>query len=112
MIITGIITFATAILFWCAAASPRSRPPPPPPARHPRRRGQTAGMRALWRRAFCRFFFPDSPANAWFLTPEERVIAVERIKVNQAGVENKRWKREQCVARISLSWLGTRAARG
>ena len=49
---------------------------------------------------FYRFFFPDSPANAWFLTPEERVIAVERIKVNQAGVENKHFKREQYVFSI------------
>lgn len=61
MLITGIITFVTAILFW--------------------------------------FLFPDSPATAWFLTPEERVIAVERIKVNQAGVENKTWKRDQYVMR-------------
>ncbi|KAI0797539.1 major facilitator superfamily domain-containing protein [Abortiporus biennis] len=43
------------------------------------------------------FFFPDSPANAWFLTPEERVIAIERIKVNQAGVENKHFKKEQLI---------------
>ncbi|KAJ3513869.1 hypothetical protein NMY22_g14914 [Coprinellus aureogranulatus] len=42
-------------------------------------------------------FFPDSPANARFLSPEERTLAVQRIKVNQAGVENKRWKREQFV---------------
>ncbi|KIY50844.1 MFS general substrate transporter [Fistulina hepatica ATCC 64428] len=41
------------------------------------------------------FFFPDSPVTAWFLTPEERVLAVERIKSNQAGVENKTWKKEQ-----------------
>ncbi|KAF5315827.1 hypothetical protein D9611_004986 [Ephemerocybe angulata] len=40
-------------------------------------------------------FFPDSPTNAWFLTPEERVQAIERIKVNQSGVENKRWKKDQ-----------------
>jgi MFS family permease len=43
------------------------------------------------------FFFPDSPTNAWFLTPEERVLAVQRIKVNQAGVENKHWKRDQFI---------------
>ncbi|TBU35510.1 MFS general substrate transporter [Dichomitus squalens] len=43
------------------------------------------------------FLFPDSPATAWFLTPEERIIAVERIKVNQAGVENKHFKVEQFV---------------
>ena len=45
---------------------------------------------------FCiRFFFPDSPTTAYFLTPEERVQAVQRIKINQAGVENKYWKRQQ-----------------
>ncbi|KAJ7809990.1 MFS general substrate transporter [Mycena olivaceomarginata] len=34
------------------------------------------------------FFFPDSPTTAWFLTPEERVSAVLRIK-------NKHFKKEQ-----------------
>ncbi|GBE81803.1 Uncharacterized transporter [Sparassis crispa] len=43
------------------------------------------------------FLFPDSPTTAWFLTPEERIIAVERIKVNQAGVENKHFKMEQAI---------------
>ena len=41
------------------------------------------------------FFFPDSPTNAWFLTPEERVNAIVRIRDNQAGVENKSFKMEQ-----------------
>jgi sugar phosphate permease len=41
------------------------------------------------------FTFPDSPTTAWFLTPDERVQAVQRIKGNQAGVENKTWKRNQ-----------------
>ncbi|KAJ3576892.1 hypothetical protein NP233_g110 [Leucocoprinus birnbaumii] len=59
MIITGLITLVTSVLFW--------------------------------------FFFPDSPANARFLTPEERVQAVQRIKVNQTGVENKKWKRDQFI---------------
>ena len=59
MIITGLITFITAILFW--------------------------------------FFFPDSPATASFLTQEEKVVAIERIKVNQAGVENKHLKRDQII---------------
>ncbi|KAH9930639.1 MFS general substrate transporter [Fomitopsis serialis] len=57
MIITGLITFVTAILFW--------------------------------------FFFPDSPATARFLTHAEKGVAVARIKTNQAGVENKHFKREQ-----------------
>ncbi|KZS99641.1 MFS general substrate transporter [Laetiporus sulphureus 93-53] len=41
------------------------------------------------------FFFPDSPTSAYFLTSEEKIIAVERLKVNQAGVENKHFKKEQ-----------------
>ncbi|EJD04860.1 MFS general substrate transporter [Fomitiporia mediterranea MF3/22] len=43
------------------------------------------------------FLFPDSPTTAWFLTPEERVIAVNRIKANQTGVENKHFKKEQMI---------------
>ncbi|KAI0087486.1 MFS general substrate transporter [Irpex rosettiformis] len=41
------------------------------------------------------FLFPDSPTNAWFLTTEERAKAVQRLKVNQTGVENKHFKIEQ-----------------
>ncbi|TRM59317.1 major facilitator superfamily domain-containing protein [Schizophyllum amplum] len=43
------------------------------------------------------FLFPDSPTSAWFLTAEERVLVIERIKVNQAGVENKTWKKDQFI---------------
>ncbi|EIW84898.1 MFS general substrate transporter [Coniophora puteana RWD-64-598 SS2] len=41
------------------------------------------------------FFFPDSPTTAWFLTPEERILAIERIRENQTGVENKHFKWDQ-----------------
>ncbi|KAI9441001.1 MFS general substrate transporter [Lactarius indigo] len=41
------------------------------------------------------YLFPDSPTDAWFLTPSERVGAVKRLKENQAGVENKLFKRDQ-----------------
>ncbi|GAW05484.1 MFS general substrate transporter [Lentinula edodes] len=41
------------------------------------------------------FLFPDSPTTAWFLTPEERVTAIQRVKVNQTGVGNKHFKKEQ-----------------
>ncbi|KAG1775687.1 major facilitator superfamily domain-containing protein [Suillus placidus] len=57
MIITGILTLITAVVYW--------------------------------------FFFPDSPTNAWFLTPAERVIAIRRLKENQTGVENKHFKKDQ-----------------
>ncbi|KAF9469334.1 major facilitator superfamily domain-containing protein [Collybia nuda] len=69
MIVTGIITLITAVLFW--------------------------------------FYFPDSPTTARFLTPEERILAVQRIKINQAGVENKRWKRDQFVETLKdpKTWI-------
>ncbi|KAF7346810.1 MFS general substrate transporter [Mycena sanguinolenta] len=53
------------------------------------------------------FFFPDSPTNAWFLTPEERAIAVMRIKANQTGVENKHFKKEQMIEALTdpKTWL-------
>ncbi|KAJ7219571.1 major facilitator superfamily domain-containing protein [Mycena pura] len=55
------------------------------------------------------FFFPDSPTTAYFLTVEERILAVERIKVNQAGTENKHWKRSQFISTITdrKIWLLT-----
>ncbi|KAL6303391.1 major facilitator superfamily domain-containing protein [Sparassis latifolia] len=53
------------------------------------------------------FLFPDSPTNAWFLTREERVIAVQRIKDNQTGVENKHFKWDQFyeALRDPKTWL-------
>ncbi|KAJ9133014.1 Major facilitator superfamily transporter allantoate [Pleurostoma richardsiae] len=38
------------------------------------------------------FIMPDSQMNARFLTPRERVLAVERIRINQQGVGNKHFK--------------------
>jgi MFS family permease len=43
---------------------------------------------------FC-FFVPDSPVSAWFLTPEERVVAVERLRHSQAGVRCQKLKGAQ-----------------
>lgn len=42
-------------------------------------------------------FFPDSPATAKFLTAEEKITAIARIRVNQTGLENKRFKKDQYV---------------
>ncbi|CCM05278.1 uncharacterized protein FIBRA_07490 [Fibroporia radiculosa] len=51
--------------------------------------------------------FPDSPTNAWFLTQEERVTAVQRISTNQTGVENKHFKKDQFyeALRDPKTWL-------
>ncbi|KZP15481.1 MFS general substrate transporter [Athelia psychrophila] len=53
------------------------------------------------------FFFPDSPTNAWFLTMDERVKAVQRIKENQTGVENKHFKKKQFIEALldPKTWL-------
>ncbi|KAG2078481.1 MFS general substrate transporter [Suillus decipiens] len=53
------------------------------------------------------FLFPDSPTTAWFLTPDERAKAVQRIKENQTGVENKRFKKEQMIEALTdpKTWL-------
>ncbi|TGJ79652.1 hypothetical protein E0Z10_g9114 [Xylaria hypoxylon] len=42
------------------------------------------------------YLMPDSQLNARFLTEHERLIAVERIRVNQQGLGNKRFKWYQC----------------
>ncbi|KAF7368535.1 MFS general substrate transporter [Mycena venus] len=69
MIITGLLTFINAVLFW--------------------------------------LFFPDSPTSAWFLTPEERTVAIMRLKQNQTGVENKQFKQAQMVEALvdPKTWL-------
>ncbi|KAM0332520.1 hypothetical protein ACHAQA_002803 [Verticillium albo-atrum] len=35
------------------------------------------------------FALPNSPLSAWFLTPEERIVAVERLRAGQTGVRNQ-----------------------
>ncbi|KAI1346997.1 major facilitator superfamily transporter allantoate [Xylaria sp. FL0043] len=42
------------------------------------------------------YWMPDSQLNARFLTEHERLMAVERIRVNQQGVGNKHFKWYQC----------------
>ena len=102
MVITGTLTLLTAIMFLCASITSYD------PFAHSKIRS---------------FLFPDSPTNGWFLTEDERAIAVRRIKVrnngyccivalsimtkeNQTGVENKHFKKEQSVlSAIRAEWL-------
>ncbi|KAK5106250.1 hypothetical protein LTS08_000368 [Lithohypha guttulata] len=37
------------------------------------------------------FFLPDSPMTARFFTSDDRLVAVERLRDNQQGVENNKW---------------------
>ncbi|RDW68053.1 hypothetical protein BP6252_09449 [Coleophoma cylindrospora] len=43
---------------------------------------------------FC-FAMPSSPASAWFLSKEERVVAVERLRFGQTGVRCSKFKMAQ-----------------
>jgi predicted MFS family arabinose efflux permease len=40
---------------------------------------------------------PDTPMNAWFLEEKEKIAAVEHVRVNQTGIENKQFKLYQVV---------------
>ncbi|WWC66634.1 uncharacterized protein I206_100537 [Kwoniella pini CBS 10737] len=52
------------------------------------------------------FFIPDNPMKAKFLTHEEKIIAIERLKGESTGVENKIWKRDQFIEALTdwKSW--------
>lgn len=53
------------------------------------------------------FFFPDNPTTARFLKPDERLIAVRRVRENMNGIETKAWKRYQVVEALKdpKTWL-------
>ncbi|KAJ3558280.1 hypothetical protein NM688_g1012 [Phlebia brevispora] len=47
------------------------------------------------------FFFPDNPTTAWFLSHEERILAVRRVRENQNGIETKVFKKYQIVEALT-----------
>lgn len=50
---------------------------------------------------------PDTPAKAWFLTEEEKLVQVERIRSNQQGFGNKHFKKHQFIEAMTdvNTWL-------
>ncbi|CZR45801.1 uncharacterized protein FPRO_15023 [Fusarium proliferatum ET1] len=52
-------------------------------------------------------FLPDTPANARFLTKEERAQAIARVEANMTGIKNDKWKREQVMEALCdpNAWL-------
>ena len=52
--------------------------------------GSLAVLFGLWR-----FAVPNSPVSAWFVTSEERVVAVERLRKGQSGVRCQKIKLAQ-----------------
>jgi MFS family permease len=55
-------------------------------------------------------FLPDSPMQAHFLTAEEKIAALERVRLDQAGVHNKHIKRYQIIETFKdiRTWLMVR----
>ena len=41
------------------------------------------------------FLVPDNPMSARFLSPQEKVILLEHVKVNQTGIENHNFQQKQ-----------------
>ena len=52
------------------------------------------------------FLLPNDPLSAWFLSPDDRILAVERIRMNQQGVGNRHFKKAQCIEALKdpLTW--------
>ncbi|CDK27554.1 unnamed protein product [Kuraishia capsulata CBS 1993] len=53
------------------------------------------------------FHIPNTPAEAWFLTEEEKLLVVERIRSNQQGFGNKHFKKSQFIEALRdyRTWL-------
>uniref|UniRef100_A0A8H7N368 Major facilitator superfamily (MFS) profile domain-containing protein n=1 Tax=Bionectria ochroleuca TaxID=29856 RepID=A0A8H7N368_BIOOC len=53
------------------------------------------------------FALPNSSLDAWFLTPEERIVAVERLRAGQTGVRNQevKWSQIREAALDIKVWL-------
>ena len=52
-------------------------------------------------------WMPDSPVHAKMLTREERIAAIERVRDDQGGTENKTIKKEQIIEALTdiRTWL-------
>ncbi|KAI0751331.1 MFS general substrate transporter [Daedaleopsis nitida] len=52
-------------------------------------------------------WLPDSPVHARLLTKEERIAALERVRDDQSGTENKKLKKEQVIEALTdiRTWL-------
>ncbi|ESK89336.1 mfs allantoate [Moniliophthora roreri MCA 2997] len=52
-------------------------------------------------------WMPDSPVYARFLTPEERIAALERVRDDQVGVANRTLKKDQAIEALTdiRTWL-------
>ncbi|KAI9729381.1 MAG: hypothetical protein M1834_006905 [Cirrosporium novae-zelandiae] len=66
----------------------------------------TGGMTVVWSLVLG-LFLPDNPVKAKFLSEREKVIAIDRVRVNQTGIENKKFKKAQFIEAMldPKTWL-------
>lgn len=66
----------------------------------------TGGITIAWA-VVVGIFLPDSPTRAKFITEREKAIAIERMRADQTGIENKKFKWEQVwdTLRDAKTWL-------
>ena len=52
-------------------------------------------------------FFPDKPSTAWWLTPRERAVCVERVARSQVGIKSHHFKKYQVIEALTdvKAWL-------
>ncbi|KAI0870423.1 putative MFS transporter [Hypoxylon argillaceum] len=86
---TGWFTIIGGALTYAVAHVPSSSPLRPWQAVYVLAGGLTF-LFGLW----C-FALPASPLDAWFLSPEERAVAVERLRAGHTGVRNRSVKTAQ-----------------
>jgi MFS family permease len=66
------------------------------------------GSLTLFLSAYCFFFYPNNPAEARFLTTEEKVHTIKRVhEFSQSSIEQKQFKKTQFLETIKdpVSWL-------
>ncbi|CAG8735841.1 13077_t:CDS:2, partial [Acaulospora colombiana] len=100
IIISSFIAFGVYHTESSRPALPATATTPAIPAYHPKVAQWQWFMIVISTITFLTFilfglFFPDSPTSAKFLTEEEKVVVIKRIKANQTGVETKAWKQHQ-----------------
>ncbi|OJJ55365.1 hypothetical protein ASPSYDRAFT_60353 [Aspergillus sydowii CBS 593.65] len=56
---------------------------------------------------FLGWYLPDSPMKAKCFTEEDKKLMVERVRANETGIQNKRFKRYQLVEALTdpITWL-------
>lgn len=66
----------------------------------------TGAMTCAWS-IIVGLFLPDNPVKAKFLSERQKAIAIDRVRADQTGIENKTWKRDQMIEAFTdpKTWL-------